>query len=254
MLAVIGALALAAPAAGAAERLSAAYELSWLGLEIGQVEVEIRRDAARYEVDLAARSTGILSVLWPFVSQSRSDGARQGVDLQPRLYAGSSRRGEEERAWSVGFLPDGRAVEIEVPAEDLAEREPVPGPLRVGPDPLSLALEAAGRAGPGVVAEGRSFDGRRVLRLALACADALEPAAATGAPALLCEVDGELLAGGMRRWQGRDGRDPERRPARAWLARGLLPDAWWPVLVEAETRWGRVTARLVRPETLPGAS
>jgi hypothetical protein len=259
MLLLTAAVALAPWPGRAAERLSAAYELTWLGLEIGAVEVGVERDGQRYRITYLARSAGFLGVVWPFVSSARSDGARRGAAVRPRLYEGRTRRGDEQRAWSIGFAPDGRAVRIDVPPEDLAEREPVPGPLRVGPDPLSLALEAIDRAGPGVSADGRSFDGRRALRLELACGDEapIQSAASAGPapePSLLCLVEGELIAGASRRWKNRDARDEERRPARAWLARGLLPDAWWPVLVEAETRWGTVTARLVRVAPAAGAS
>jgi hypothetical protein len=255
---LVVAVALALPLPGAAaERLSAAYAVSWLGLEIGVVEVEVEQESQRYDIAFAARSTGFLGAVFPYASNVRSDGARLGAAVRPRLYEGGSRRGEEERVWSIGFAPDGRAVRIDVPAADLAEREPVPGPLRVGPDPLALALEAIGRAGPGIAADGHSFDGRRALRLELACGDELPvPAAATAdpEPTLLCAVDGELVAGASRRWKGRDGRDEKREPVRAWLARGVAPEGWWPVLIEAETRWGTVTVRMTSAAKSPDAS
>ena len=40
-------------------------------------------------------------------------------------------------------------------------------------------------------------------------------------------------------------RDDERGPVAVWLGRGILEDAFWPVRVEAATRYGTVTVRLV---------
>ena len=43
-------------------------------------------------------------------------------------------------------------------------------------------------------------------------------------------------------------RDEERDPATVWLRHGIYGDKLWPVRVEAETRYGTVTAHLVQLE------
>ena len=129
------------------------------------------------------------------------------------------------------------------------QRDPVPPALQKAPDPLALALGATRIAAPGARLEGVSFDGKRAVRFELACADA-EQALAPDDPAvsihsaLDCTVDGELIAGASRRWQS--GRDTDRRPTRVLLGRGIVPGRYWPVRVEAETRFGMVVVRLTR--------
>jgi hypothetical protein len=241
---LLGLLLLAS--AATAEPVRAAYELSWNRLEIGAVEAELTRSDAGYRVVWHGRTSGFLGVLYPFGSTAWSEGSEAGSNLAPRLHAGRSRRGDEESAWAVDFDGSGRAVRIEVPAQDRAEREPVPPALQIGPDPLSLALTALGRAGPGARESGMAFDGRRAVRLDAACADELELLPGTG-EALPCTIEGRLIAGASRRWRDRQRPDGGRPPARVWLARDIVTDGWWPVRIEATTRWGVVTARLISP-------
>lgn len=243
LLALLALPMLATPAA--AQPQHATYELSWNTLEVATVETELSRDEAGYRLVWRGQTSGFLGVLYPFVSQAWSEGGDLQGGLVPRLHAGMSQRGDEAEGWAVDFDASGKAVRIDVPEDDRIEREPVPPQLQVGPDPLSLALLALDRAGPGARETGTAFDGRRVLRLSAVCAEAPEMLPETG-EALLCTVEGELVAGASRRW--RDRGDTERPPARVWLQRGALAEGWWPVRVEAVTRWGTVTARLVPPE------
>lgn len=239
---------LLAPQLAAAEPVRATYELSWNGIEVATAESELSRDPGGYKLVWRGETSGFLGLVYPFTSEAMSEGIRHGGGLTPVLHTGQSLRQEETNAWTVTFDASGRAVRVEIPEDDRLERDPVPAELQVGPDPLSLALLALDRVGPGVRQTGTAFDGRRVIRLDAACADAPEPLADIG-PALLCTVEGELVAGASRRWRERDQPREERPPARVWLTRGELTDGWWPVLVEATTRWGTVTARLI-----PGAS
>jgi hypothetical protein len=138
----------------------------------------------------------------------------------------------------------------------------VPAALQIAPDPLALALGAIGAAAPGARLTGASFDGKRVLRLEGACAEELvalaeaPPGAAAAADreTLACSIDGEVAAGASRRWKGRSMRDDDRRPVAVWLGRGILEDAFWPVRVEAPTRYGTVTVRLVSLEPAANAA
>ena len=244
-----------------AERLFAGYAIEWQGLPIGVFETELVTDDDSYRVSYEARTTGILGWLFPFVSQGSSEGRRTAAEVMPQSYQGGSRRRDDSSSWAVRFGADGRAVEVEVPEEDRVDREPVPPALQVAPDPLGLALGAIDAAMPAARFSGTSFDGKRALRFELACADALAPlgdapsgaAAAADDEALACTVDGELIAGASRRWQGRTMRDDDRRPAAVWLGRGIFADGFWPMRVEAPTRYGTVVARLVRLEPAAAA-
>jgi len=246
-------VALPATSHAQAERLLASYQIEWQGLPIGAFETEVLTEAETYRVTYRARTTGFLGWLWPFSSEGLSEGSFAAMEPMPQYYQVSSRRRDEDDRWSVRFGADGRAVQVEVAAEELAEREPVPTALQVAPDPLGLALAAIVDAAPGAMLAGASFDGKRVLRLEGSCAEDLVAladvppgtAAAAEREALACTVDGELVAGASRRWKGRSMRDDDREPVAVWLGRGVLDDAFWPVRVEAPTRYGTVTVRLV---------
>jgi hypothetical protein len=239
-----------------AARLFAGYEIEWQGLSIGAFETELLTEAETYRVSYRARSTGFLGWLWPFSSEGSSEGSLAAMRPMPEYYQVTSRRRDESERWTVRFGADGRAIQVDLPAEERLEREPVPAALQVAPDPLALALAAIGSAAPGVKLTGASFDGKRVLRLEGACAEELvavaeappDAAAAAGRKGLACRVDGELAAGASRRWQGRSMRDEDRRPVAVWLGPGILEDAFWPVRLEAPTRYGTVTVRLVSLE------
>lgn len=242
----IFALPLLAMPAAAAEPLRATYELSWNGLEVAVAQSELSRQETGYRLVWRGETSGFLGLVYPFASEAISEGVRTPDGLAPVLHAGQSQRRDEATAWTVGFDAAGKAVRVDIPLEDRAEREPVPAELQVGPDPLSLALLALDRVGPGVRQAGTAFDGRRVVRLAAICADAPEPLDEVG-QALLCTVEGELVAGASRRWRDREQPREERPPTRVWLIRGGIAEGWWPVRIEAATRWGVVTARLVPP-------
>jgi uncharacterized protein DUF3108 len=239
-----------------AARLFAGYEIEWQGLSIGAFETELLTEAKTYRVSYRARTTGFLGWLWPFTSEGSSEGSLAALQPVPEYYEVTSRRRDESDRWAVRFGADGRAIEVEMPLEERLEREPVPPALQVAPDPLALALAAIGSAAPGAKLTGASFDGKRALRLEGACAEELvalaeaPPGAAAAAErnGLACRVDGELAAGASRRWQGRSMRDEDRRPVAVWLGRGILEDAFWPVRLEAPTRYGTVTIRLVSLE------
>jgi Protein of unknown function (DUF3108) len=243
-------LCLLAPGTGLAkERLEAAYELRWRGLEIARFEVTLAADEAAYRVAYAARTTGFIAWLFPFTSAGASVGDMAGPGLRPERYAGRSIRRDGTSTWSVEFGPEGDARRVEVKVPEDEERDPVPKALRVAPDPLALALEATGAAAPGIRFAGMSFDGKRAVRFELVC----EPAERALAPdeaalaidsALGCTLDGEVAAGASRRWQS--GRDAARRPAQVLLSREIVAGRYWPVRVEAQTRFGAVVARLTR--------
>ena len=239
---------LAPVAALPSERIEAAYELTWSGLEIGRFETRLTADGATYRLAYAARTTGFLGWLFPFTSIGSSEGVIADPGPVPARYAVESRRREGINTWTVDFGPEGEVQRVDLTMLVDEERDPVPAALRKAPDPLALALRATRSAAPGVHLEEVSFDGKRAVRFALACADVERAVALEGEPAidirhaLDCTVAGELVAGASRRWQRE--RKSERPPARILLSREIVPGRYWPVRVEAETRFGAVVVQL----------
>jgi hypothetical protein len=240
---------LAPMAAVPAERLDAAYELTWGGLEIGRFETRLTADESSYRLAYAARTTGFLGWLFPFASTGASEGSIADPRPIPARYVVESRRRDGTSTWAVDFGPRGEVERIELATAEDEERDPVPLALRRAPDPLALALAASRTAAPGARLEQVSFDGKRAVRFELACAGT-ERAFAPDDPAvpiqsaLDCTLDGELIAGASRLWQSRPDRD--RPTARVLLSREIVPGRYWPVRVEAETRYGTVIVRLTR--------
>jgi hypothetical protein len=237
LLLVLPALGLAAAAAAAERRLEASYSVSWAGSEIGRFETELRLDGARYELDYRSRSTGLVGLLVPFESGGRSQGTLDGPTARTERFHAWSRWRDSESAWSVTFGADGRAVAIELPAEERADREPVPASLTVSPDPAALALGAFHLMASARDLQGRSFDGKRVIAHRAECVG-IEPVA-TGAIAreLSCTVTSGLVAGASRRWN-----TPVQRAPTVVRLRALADGLYWPIEVEVDTRFGRVTA------------
>jgi hypothetical protein len=250
-LLLLAAALLAPGAAAATERVAAHYELTWMGVEVGRFEARLTADEFRYRLAYAARTTGFLHWLYPFASAGASEGRIADPGPVPAVYVVESRRRDATSTWTVTFDAAGKVERIDLgtPADD--ERDPVPSALRKAPDPLALALRATRAAAPGARLEEVSFDGKRAIRFALACAEAehaIVPDDA-GLPirsALSCTLGGDLLAGASRRW--RDRAETERPPARLLLSREIAPGRYWPLRVEAETRFGEVIVQLSRYE------
>ena len=130
--------------------------------------------------------------MFPFELRGSAQGRRDGDRLAVDRYGGESSWRDGGSTWQVTFGADGRAAAVEMPASERAERDPVPAELQVAPDPATLALTAIAASRPGTRLNARSYDGRRVIGFALACAET-EPAATDE---LACAISGELLAGG----------------------------------------------------------
>jgi hypothetical protein len=244
---------LAAPAAAATgEPLEADYVVRWSGIEIGRFTTELRRNAERYHLAYRARTSGPLRWLVGLESDGWAIGRLVDGGVEAEHFRGESSWRTGNGSWRISFAEDGRATEVTVDAATRADREPVPEPLRRGPDPLSLMLGAMQAASAGEVVEGYSFDGRRAVRYTLSCgteASPIQPVAlgATPRDALACSADGELVAGRSKRWGDRvDAENRDREPVRIWLVPELGGMPHWPVRIEAESSWGTVTVELER--------
>lgn len=167
-------------------------------------------------------------------------GERAGPEFRPTQYASESAWRDGGGARQVTFAQDGRAAAIEAPADD--DREPVPVPLRVAPDPASLALAAIAAVRPGTAMTANGYDGKRAIRFELNCDAQL----AADPAELACLIDGELLAGASRRWQAQASATAERAPVRLWLRQEAAAGALWPVRLEASSGYGTVSGRLLR--------
>lgn len=226
--------------ANVASASQAHYSIDWRGLNVGEITFDLEHAETAYRIAYEVRSTGILAFFFAFESRGYSS----GIVLEDRLIATSHSaistvRGEA-RSWSVGFGLDGEVAHLEVQEDD--ERETVPMELRKAPDPLALALSAIKDASPGAKLGGQSFDGRRAIKVDMTCQDpGPDPLE------LICNLQGELLAGASKRWQDEDGDDPPaERPVTVTLARHVLGEGWWPVRLAVDSKWGPVTAQLVR--------
>ncbi len=230
--------------------LTASYTVRWSGLEIGRFSTELRRTGERYHLAYQARTSGPLRWVVDLASDGWATGRLADGGVWAEHFRGQSSWRDGEGYWRVTFAADGTASEVELDAATTADREPVPEALRRGPDPLSLMLLAMQAARAGDVLEAQSFDGRRAMRYSLACApekSPIQPVAlgAASHDALICAAEGELVAGRSKRWSERaEEPRPDREPARIWLVPEVGGMAHWPVRIEAESRWGRVTIEL----------
>jgi hypothetical protein len=249
MLVASGAATMA-PAEPVTATLSATYSVRWTGIEVGRFDTELQRTGTDYRLTYHARTSGPLEWVARFSSTGWAMGRLDGRTVAPSHFQGASRWRDGEGFWRVSFGADGAVTALELDEWTRSDREPVPAALQRGPDPLSLMPQAMLEAGAGRTVEGRSFDGRRAMRYDLACAAEPSPIApaALGAAtreALVCEVEGALQAGRSKRWSERaEDRSSSRPPVRIWLVPEVGGLAYWPVRIEAESRFGQVTVEL----------
>lgn len=238
-----------APRQAAAQTTSAGFAVSWAGLEVGLVELQLVADDSAYRLSWQGRTIGWFGTLFPFEADGTVAGRIEGAEFRPASFTGHSTSRDGSRRWRVAFAADGRATSVDLTSDDLAERDPVPKELQVAPDPGSLALTATHRAEPGLRLAARSFDGRRAFGYDLACAGE-----AAGAPPteLACTISTRLLAGASRRWRERPPSDADREPLRVWLRRGE-GGSYWPVRLEISSRFGTVLAQRVSLARSPQA-
>ena len=227
--------------------MTAVYAFSWAGLDVGRLEILLEADGGGYRASWEAGTAGLVGTLFPFSSQGSAEGRRDGERYLPSRYDGRSEWRDGGSQWRVAFAADGRATQIEVPADDLAGREPVPEALRVGPDPASLALAAIARAAPG------HPPGRPELRRPSRGPRRARLRRCGRRDDLACTVSGRLLAGASRAWRERSQGETEREPWRVWLRTGVHGDGFWPVRLEAPSRFGTVAARLISIDRVPAA-
>jgi Protein of unknown function (DUF3108) len=228
----------AGTAAAADSAVTAVYVLSWTGMDVGELRAEVVEADGAYRAVWAGRTTGLIGTLFPFTSAGTARGRREGNQYLPDAYDGESHWRDGGGIWRVAFGSDGRATEIQLSQAELADREPVPAAMQVGPDPATLALMAIAAASPGARLEAASFDGKRAIGFELTCA----PATAGGE--LSCSIETRLLAGASRRWRESQPQPDERPPVQVWLRPRTDAEGFWPARLEVPSPFGSVTARL----------
>ena len=62
----------------AAAPLDTAYLLTWRGLAVAEVEASVTEPPQGYAIAYRARATGLLGWLFPFTTEGRSEGRRDG--------------------------------------------------------------------------------------------------------------------------------------------------------------------------------
>jgi hypothetical protein len=230
--------------------LQASYVVRWTGIEIGRVDTELRRDGERYHLAYLARTSGPLRLLWTLRSDGWAAGRLDGDIPRAEHFQGRSAWGDGESFWRVSFGPDGGVTRLASIRRRWRTASPSPtlsGSAR-SPEP-GIAGDARGRRRR--AAGGTQLRRRRAMRYAMTCESEpspIQPAALVPPPATPSSARPRV-----RSWPTlealepatRDGA-PTRPPARIWLVPGIGGLPHWPVRIEAERRFGRITIELDR--------
>ena len=112
-----------------AERIDAAYELTWSGIEIGRIETRLTADGSKYRLAYAASTTGFLGWFFPFRSAGASEGSIADPGPVPARYVVESRRRDGTSTWAVDFGPRGEVERIDLTTPVDEERDVVPTAL-----------------------------------------------------------------------------------------------------------------------------
>ena len=225
------------------------YQLYVHGLRIGRIEAGLDLQAAKYRIEVAFRTFGLVGWLFHGQQLDIAEGRLGSQFPEPLRYSGQGFwRGNPRRVLMdyIGRQPVVRDLE---PPND-TEREPVPAELQANSvDSLSamvLLIRRITETG-GCDTAVETFDGRRAVRFTAHTVGEtdLEPTTRSSfqGRALRCDFDGRLLAG-YRLVDPPEDRGKSRHGS-AWFA-SIVPGApKLPVRVKFETSFfGDVTAYL----------
>lgn len=233
-----GTLALAAPAAGAAE-VHAAYRIYAMGVPIAELQADFASGARDYRIDLAFRTTGLVGAMFQGRQTSTVQGLWDGNRPDPVRFQGDGYWRGQPRRIAIEYRDGRPIIRSLIPPND-EEREPVPPSLQVhAVDTLSaLALlirrvTQGGRCDAAVT----TFDGRRAVDLAAHTSgeEVLAPSGRSvfSGRALRCDFEGRLLAGALREGDQAEARRPKH--GSAWLAEVVPGAPPVPVRIQFET-------------------
>lgn len=238
------------PLAPDPRRVRLVYGIHAGGMKVMEATIAIDAGIRDYAVEATAATQGILNWIVSWQTLTRSEGALDGSRIIPERHRALSTWRGDERQVAITYDQDGDLVVDARPDAEADDREPVPPEMRIGTfDPLSavFGVLTAVAEGDACTAEMPVFDGRRRYDLRFrdrgtAIISSNQYSVYAG-PAMLCTVDFDLLAGGMRS-SSRGADDREREPARLFLATppGMVLPV--PVRLESDSRFGSVFVHL----------
>ena len=131
--------------AGAAETLKVDYGISLAGLPLGSAGLSTTFDGSRYNMQLAARLTGLAGLLTGGKGAANAAGAVSGPQPTPSSFAVTSRSSNDQRTVRMGLtLGNVSAVEISPPLDEKPDRVPIRDAHKRGiVDPVSALLMPA---------------------------------------------------------------------------------------------------------------
>jgi hypothetical protein len=141
-LAPFAALAGAAAPASSAETLKVDYGISLAGLTLGTADLATTLDGTKYNLQVAAKLTGLAGILIGGKGAASASGAFTGAQPLPTAFAVTSRSSGEQRTVRMG-LSGGNvsALDISPPLEAKPDRVPLQDAHRRGVvDPVSALL------------------------------------------------------------------------------------------------------------------
>ena len=235
-------LVLAAPASAAAPqtKIKIGYDVYAHGLQVASFDANYDIAEGGYSIAVAYRTTGLIGAVVSGRQLSVAQGAWQGQRAAPLHVSGDGFwRGEPHKLAMDYEHGDPVIRDLEPPNEP--DREPVPPEMQARTiDSLSAMMllvrnvAESGRCDADVT----TFDGRRAVRVTARTVgtEALEETSRStfSGPAIRCDFEGQLLAGGLR-----DGGADAKRPKHgsAWFATAVAGQPPVPVRVTFETSW-----------------
>jgi hypothetical protein len=234
-----------------ASRVELSYRVWFGGLELAEIDTGSEVVGGRYTMRSAAKSTGVLGLVYDFDIRSQAGGRIiDGVPMPTSFQSNSTFR---DREHSLRMTREPGAVPtIEAnPAPDPEDRDPVPEDLqRDSIDPLTAMLSASLRWNEDDVCTGTLpvYNGRTRTDVMF------EPIGSEAIPdtdysayageARLCVVRWRVIAGGYKRdWAGLGKTFPD---AKLWVARVGRNRHWVPVRLEADALIAPVIVHLVK--------
>jgi hypothetical protein len=242
------------PAAAADGNIRATYELSFLGVTLTVVNLDIAVRNSVYTARIDYQASGVARVASDASGQAISRGAYRNGHFIPATFVLDRRGGERPQKVALAISGgDVKTMTLDPPSGSLPDRTPIePEHLKHVIDPLSAFLVPAVRADGKTAADvcDRTlpiFDGLRRYDVALSSIDGTNSFNVGGfaGPTKDCQVRWTLIAGQTRDGQGSS---PAFQPHDIVVTFGLVKtvEVFVPLLISARTSYGTVQVRLTQ--------
>ncbi len=238
------------------QKINLKYKAYWGGFVVAEIESETTLDHSSYKIKANYSVKGIASIIGKMENSTMARGIMHRTgEYRPEYYESRGNFGKFNYVNQVTFNPDNLMVTDHVQDLELREKTeyiPVSKLDRHGIDPMTLYLNM-------IVNRNferdyknefrrRQFGGIFVSRQSFIC-DEKDDLDKTGrsvfkGETVVCKIDGELLAGGIRstdpKKKRRRGREDDDQDSRLWFGKmdgfgGMLP-----VYTEFPIGWGKV--------------